>query len=231
MATLPAMKAHFLIVLAFTVVELIMPAERRQSHLERLSHATYNVSYFVLSPFAMILPGALVVAFTRRFGPGLIHLDLDGLTAGIGMLIALVIYLAGRRNLPPDPLVRRNPDAPKPKLQPGEGRTVALLVLLLPVLSASVLCNQEIFNAYLVWADSSVNLSLLGYRLPTTWLITLDSVVSVTFLAGMVVFWRVWAKRFKEPDELGKLAIGTCISVLGVLCLVAGSAIGFVVVQ
>ena len=145
--------------------------------------------------------------------------------AGIGMLIALVIYLAGRRNLPPDPLVRRNPDAPKPKLQPGEGRTVALLVLLLPVLSASVLCNQEIFNAYLVWADSSVNLSLLGYRLPTTWLITLDSVVSVTFLAGMVVFWRVWAKRFKEPDELGKLAIGTCISVLGVLCLVAGSAI------
>jgi sterol desaturase/sphingolipid hydroxylase (fatty acid hydroxylase superfamily) len=86
LTTLPAMKAHFLIVLSFTVVEVLIPAERRQSVIERLSHAAYNVSYFVLSPFAMILPGALVVAFTRRFGPGLIHLNLDGLTAGIGTL-------------------------------------------------------------------------------------------------------------------------------------------------
>jgi len=86
LSTLPAMKAHFLIVLSFTVVEILIPAERRQSSFERLSHGAYNVSYFVLSPFAMILPSALVVAFTRQFGPGLIHLNLDGLTTGIGTL-------------------------------------------------------------------------------------------------------------------------------------------------
>jgi POT family proton-dependent oligopeptide transporter len=39
-----------------------------------------------------------------------------------------------------------------------------------------------------------------------------------------VVFWRVWATRFKEPDEIGKLTIGTFISVGGVLCLAAGAA-------
>jgi POT family proton-dependent oligopeptide transporter len=88
-----------------------------------------------------------------------------------------------------------------------------------------VLCNQQIFNAYLVWADRAVNLDFMGHKLPTTWLITLDSIVSVTFLAGMVVFWRVWATRFKEPDEIGKLTIGAFISVTGVLCLAAGSAI------
>jgi len=145
--------------------------------------------------------------------------------AGVGMLIALVIYMIGRRHLPPDPPLRGAAKVVRPKLQPGEGRTVALLILLLPVLSASVLVNQQIFNAYLVWADRSVDLTLGGDKAPTTWLITLDSVVSVSFLAGMVVFWRLWARRFKEPDEIGKLTIGAFISVTGVLSLAAGALI------
>jgi POT family proton-dependent oligopeptide transporter len=146
--------------------------------------------------------------------------------AGVGMLIALVIYLSGRRHLPPDPPLRRSAEAsPRPPLRPGDMRTVVLLILLLPVLAASVLCNQQIFNAYLIWADRSVDLNFFGMKAPTTWLVTLDSIVSVTFLAGMVIFWRVWAKRFKEPDEIGKLTIGAFISVGGVLCLAAGAAI------
>jgi len=145
--------------------------------------------------------------------------------AGVGMLIALVIYLSGRRHLPPDPPLRRSEKVERPKLLPGEGRTIWLLILLIPVLTASVLCNQQIFNAYLIWADRSVDLNFMGEKVPTTWLITLDSVVSVAFLAGMVVFWRVWATRFKEPDEIGKLTIGAFISVTGVLSLAAGALI------
>jgi POT family proton-dependent oligopeptide transporter len=144
--------------------------------------------------------------------------------AGVGMLIALAIYLYGRRHLPPEPAVGRVAKADRPKLKPGEGRTVLLLVLLLPVLTASVLCNQQIFNAYLSWADTSVDMTFGDRKLPTTWLVTLDSVVSVSFLFLMVVFWRTWATRFKEPDEIGKLTIGAFVSVLGVLCLAAGAA-------
>lgn len=145
--------------------------------------------------------------------------------AGVGMLIALAIYLAGRRHLPPDPPLRKTEKAERPKLHASEWRTIFVLIALIPVLAASVLVNQQIFNAYLVWADRSVDMTFFGQKLPTTWLITLDSVVSVTFLALMVVFWRVWAKRFKEPDEIGKLTIGTFISVLGALCLAAGAAV------
>lgn len=145
--------------------------------------------------------------------------------AGVGMLIALVIYLAGRRHLPPDPPLRRAAKADRPKLSVHDWRTIAVLVLLIPVLASSVLVNQQIFNAYLVWADRSVDMTLFGQRLPTTWLITLDSIVSVSFLAGMVVFWRLWAKRFREPDEMGKLTIGAFISVLGALSLAAGAAV------
>jgi POT family proton-dependent oligopeptide transporter len=147
--------------------------------------------------------------------------------AGVGMLLSLVIYLSGRRHLPMDPprgKAARADAPPPPKMTGRDWRTVMLLVLLLPVLTASVLCNQQIFNAYETWADTAVNLQFNGQKVPTTWLITLDSIVSVTFLFLMVVFWRVWKTKFKEPDELGKLTIGTGISVLGVLCLAAGAA-------
>jgi len=146
--------------------------------------------------------------------------------AGVGMLIALCIYLSGRKHLPPDPPLRRAvPGAERPKLSARDWRTVAVLVLLIPVLASSVLVNQQIFNAYLVWADASVDMTLFGRRLPTTWLITLDSIVSVSFLALMVVFWRAWATRFREPDEMGKLTIGAAISVLGALSLATGAAV------
>ncbi|WP_430418131.1 peptide MFS transporter [Phenylobacterium sp.] len=145
--------------------------------------------------------------------------------AGIGMLLALMIYLWGRRHLPPEPVVRRADRVERPKLTAHDWRVVALLVLLIPVLTASVLCNQQIFNAYLVWADTSVDLTLMGDKVPTTWLISLDSIVSVSFLAIMVVFWRLWATRFKEPDEIGKLTIGAFVSVTGVASLAVGSLI------
>jgi POT family proton-dependent oligopeptide transporter len=145
--------------------------------------------------------------------------------AGLGMLISIGIYLAGRRHLPPDPPRSKLAPADRPKMQPGDGKTTALLLGLLPVMTASVLCNQQIFNAYLIWADQNVNFSLFGTKLPTTWLISLDTITSVGFLAGMVVFWRVWKTRYKEPDEIGKMTIGAFISVTGVLALAAGSAI------
>jgi POT family proton-dependent oligopeptide transporter len=145
--------------------------------------------------------------------------------AGVGMLIALVIYMAGRRHLPPDPPLRAKENVERPRMSAKDWRIMWLLVLLIPVMTASVLANQQIFNAYLVWADRSVDLTFMGEKVPTTWLITLDSIVSVSFLAGMVVFWRVWARRFKEPDEIGKLTIGAFISVSGVLSLAAGAMI------
>ena len=45
--------------------------------------------------------------------------------------------------------------------------------------------------------------------MPTTWLITLDSIVSVSFLFLAVIFWRLWSKKFSEPAEITKIAIGS----------------------
>src|SRR5207249_3685237 len=93
--------------------------------------------------------------------------------AGVGMLIGLTIYLAGRKYLPPDsPVVEKNASAPKPRLSKRERTAILVLLLLLPILTIAVIGNQQIFNAYLVWAQDRANLVFFGYQLPTTWLIT-----------------------------------------------------------
>ncbi|HEY3951100.1 peptide MFS transporter [Phenylobacterium sp.] len=146
--------------------------------------------------------------------------------AGVGMLISLVIYLSGRRFLPPDEA--RKTRETRVARAPLTGREIGvsvLLIALLPVLSASVVGNQEIFNAYLVWAERSADLQIFGHKILTELLISVDAFVSVSTIALMVVFWRWWAKRWAEPDELGKLIIGCLIGALGPICLALGASL------
>jgi POT family proton-dependent oligopeptide transporter len=156
--------------------------------------------------------------------------------AGVGMLIGLTIYLSGRKWLPADlPAVEaadgrgraeKSEPAPKLHLTHREKTAIIALVILLPVLTIAVIGNQQIFNAYLVWAERNANLVFFGRKMPTTWLITLDSILSVSFLAGAVVFWRLWSKKFPEPAEITKIGIGSLVAVTGFVSLVLGTAIG-----
>ena len=144
--------------------------------------------------------------------------------AGVGMVIGLLIYLAGRKHLPPETaIVRGQPRAERPKLAPGEGKSVLVLVALLPVLALSGIGNQQMGNAYMIWGDANLQLKFLGFDTPVTWLISLDAIVSAITMAGSVVFWRWWSTFRTEPNEITKLTIGAAIAALAPLCLAAAS--------
>src|SRR5438067_8027262 len=150
--------------------------------------------------------------------------------AGVGMLVGLTIYLAGRKYLPPDSPVVEEKEASanhtvKSKLTRRDKMAIVVLIVLLPFLTIAIIPNQQIFNAYLVWSQDHANLVFFGRKMPTTWLITLDSIVSVRFLFIAVIFWRIWSKKFPEPTEINKIAIGSLIAVTGMLSLVIGAAI------
>jgi POT family proton-dependent oligopeptide transporter len=150
--------------------------------------------------------------------------------AGIGMLIGLTIYLSGRKYLPHDsPVVEEKEASPdhtaKSKLTHRDKLAIVALLVLLPFLTIAVIPNQQIFNAYLIWAQDHADLIFFGKKMPTTWLITLDSIVSVSFLFIAVLFWRIWSKKFREPAEITKISIGSFIAVTGMLSLAMGAAI------
>jgi proton-dependent oligopeptide transporter, POT family len=147
--------------------------------------------------------------------------------AGVGMLVALAIYLAGRRHLPRDDssaAERAATRAASPRLTSADWWAVAALVAMIPVLAIAIVPNNQIFNAYLVWGDRAFDLTWRGDKLPTTWLVTLDAIVSVGFLVVVAAFYRWYGKRRKEPDEMTKIIIGAAFSIVGMLCLVAAAA-------
>ncbi len=143
--------------------------------------------------------------------------------AGTGMLIGLVLYLAGRRWLPPEPAPGAR-EAAQVRLAPLERRRLLGLVLLLPVLAVASAGNMQIFNAYLVWGAQTYALVFDGHRMPVSWLLSLDAFVSTLTILGSIAFWRWWSARRGTPHELSKLAAGAAISALAPLVLAAASA-------
>jgi POT family proton-dependent oligopeptide transporter len=102
---------------------------------------------------------------------------------------------------------------------------VLSLCILIPVMAISLLTNQEIFNAYLVWGDQHFNLRFMQYTMPSSWLITLDATLSFSMLVAVALFWKWWSLKRSEPDEITKMIIGSVFTIAGGLCLFAAAAV------
>jgi proton-dependent oligopeptide transporter, POT family len=123
-----------------------------------------------------------------------------GAVVSIGLIVALFAYLARG-------------------LDRGDRFCLLLIFILIPVLGITLLTNQEIFNAYLVWGDQRFDLTYGGVAFPSSWLITIDAAVSFTMLVAVAAFWKFWSLKYREPDEISKIIIGSVFTVAGGLCL------------
>jgi POT family proton-dependent oligopeptide transporter len=139
--------------------------------------------------------------------------------AGVVMVLGLIIYLSGRRWLPPDERPTRQERQDREKLSRNDWMCVLYLVILIPVMAVALLTNQEIFNAYLVWGDQQFNLQFMQYTMPSSWLITLDATLSFSMLVAVAAFWKWWSLKHREPDEISKMIIGSFFTIAGGLCL------------
>jgi POT family proton-dependent oligopeptide transporter len=196
--------------LASQVSGLYAPSDLRRADAFQIYYLFINGAV-IASP---LITGTLGEFYGWHYGFG---------AAGVGMIFSLVIYLSGTKWIPPDDRAAKAGAAPKSTLSRRDVLVTAILLLLLPVLALGAIGNQEIFNAYLLWVPNNVSLVFFGKTMPTTWLITLDAIVSVSGLAGSMLFWRLWARRFREPDEITKITIGLALSALALLCLVGAA--------
>lgn len=146
--------------------------------------------------------------------------------AGVGMVIGLVVYLAGQRWLPAEP-ARATPaerSARTPMTGAERGR-LALLLLLIPVLMMSIVGNQQFSNAFPLWSQKNMDLVLFGWEVPVTWLQAVDAIMSTGTMLASIAFWRWWATRRTEPDELTKMGLGALLAAGGPALLVIASGL------
>ncbi len=141
--------------------------------------------------------------------------------AGVGMLLGLLTYLGGLRTLPPEPV--RGGHVVAPPLTARDGRMLAVLVLLLPVLALASVGNMEVFNGYLLWGQAHYALRVAGRTMPVSWLVSLDALFGMATLLLSMWFWRWWGRRRPLPDEILRMTAATVLLALAPLVLVAAS--------
>jgi len=191
--------------IATQVGALYGPNDLRRAMAFQIFYIFINVSVII----APLISGTLGQKVGWHYGFG---------CAGVVMVIGLFIYLSGRRYLAPEQARSASSQAAVSEpLSRADWLCVAYLVILIPVLAISLLTNQEIFNAYLVWGDQHFDLTLLNNT--SSWLITVDAAVSFTMLVAVAGFWKWWGTHHREPDEISKIIIGSVFTVGGGLCL------------
>ena len=199
--------------IAGQVGELYSDSDIRRAMAFQIFYIAINVSVIA----APLVSGTLGEKLGWHWGFG---------AAGVVMVLGLLIYLAARPWLPADNRQARGAAREtRQRLAGKDWPRLAAVLLLVPILAVALLTNQEIFNAYLIWADEHFQLTFFGTTLPTSWMITIDAALSFSMLVAVALFWKWWGgSGRKEPDELGKMIIGSLFTIAGGLCLVMAAA-------
>ena len=182
---------------------LYSDGDTRSTHAMQIYYFMVNLGGFV----APLITGALSQSYGWHYGFGF---------AGIGMLVGLVIYLVGARHLPQG--APRKVVARERRLNATERRTVAALLLLMPLLTLYWVVNSQEWNTYNIWAQDHIDLAILGWQMPVAWVQSLASLAAVALVPVVLLFWRWLAAMGREPDEIGKLKLG-CLIMAGFTAL------------
>jgi POT family proton-dependent oligopeptide transporter len=189
--------------IAAQVGDLYAPGDKRNASAFQIFLLAVQIAV-ILAP---IVCGTLGEKVAWHWGFG---------AAGVGMLIGLAVYLAGRRWLPPEPApgasAKTGAGLARTGMTPAEKARLALLVALIPVLMLSIVGNQQFNNAFPLWSQKNMDLVLFGWQVPVTWLQAVDAIVSTVTMVGSIAFWRWWAARRREPDELMKMGLGSLLA-------------------
>jgi POT family proton-dependent oligopeptide transporter len=185
------------------VGDLYSNNDHRRENAFQLYYGVLNTGAFV----APLITGVLAQAYGWHYGFGF---------AGFGMLVGLVIYVSGGRDLPHDAM--RGANVVRGRLSADERRVVLVMVLMLPLLTLFWIAQSQIWNTYNLWVRDHVELSIGRWKMPVPWLQSVDALGVVVLVLPLLRFWRWQAARSSEPDDVTKLAIG---------CLLFGAAVAW----
>src|SRR5215470_1204621 len=148
--------------------------------------------------------------------------------AGVGMTLALVIYLFAMPSLPPDELQRAVAEGVYDKpLDRDEWRGILALILLFVPTTLFWATYEQQGNTIALWADDytdrTINLIVWKGEIPTTWFQAFNPFMIFAFTPLIVALWAWQARRGTEPSTVVKMSIG-CFGVALANVIMIGAA-------
>lgn len=181
----------------------------------------YSVFYVGVNLGAFIAPliaGTLGERVGWHYGFG---------AAGVGMLIALVVYLSGWKSLPAEGLKRRKETGPKQALSHAEWKSVGALMVLIVPLTLWWACYEQQGNIIALFADANTDRrlipGLIDWQIPVTWFQAFNPFMIFTFTPLLLSFWVRQANARKEPNSMIKMVIGCGLLALSYVLMAAVS--------
>jgi POT family proton-dependent oligopeptide transporter len=170
------------------------------------SKSAYNIYYVGINLGGFLAPlvcGTLGEAYGWHWGFG---------AAGIGMLLSLVIYLAGSRYLPPEPARGEAMRAARPPLDRAARDRFALLLGIAAIVVVFRGAYEQNGNTIALWADTGIDRQLAsGWVIPMTWFQSINSLAVFAFTPFLVARWSRLARQGIETPLLGKMAFGAAV--------------------
>ena len=194
---------------------LYAPGDRRRDRAYSIFYVGINLGAFL----APLVCGTLGEELGWHYG---------FTAAGVGMTIALAIYLYAMPGLPPDELHKSMAAGTQHKpLDRNEWRAIlALIALFVPTTLFWATYEQQ-GNTIVLWADDHTDrvIDLVVWRgeIPITWFQAFNPFLIFLFTPFLVALWARQAKRGTEPSTVTKMSIGCFGVALANLIMVAAA--------
>jgi len=159
--------------------------------------SVYNVAINVGAMIAPLVCGTLGEIYGWHYGFG---------AAGIGMLVAIIIYLSGRHYLPVDNVLDKNYS--RPKLQLGDGKVIGALALVIAIAAFYWTVQSQVWITYPLWIAERVDHTVFGWEMPITWFQSIDNLAVLVFAPLVMWRWHKLSLKENEPAVLVKLIKG-----------------------
>ena len=182
------------------VGSLYAPGDHRRDRAYSVFYVGINVGAFL----APLVCGTLGEEVGWHFGFA---------AAGVGMLIALAVYLIGFDTLPEDELTKaKAAHHTRQPLTREERRAVLILILLCIPITLYWACYEQQGNTIALWAadntDRTVDLYFWRGEMPATWIQSFNPFMIFAFTPFVLALWARQARAGSEPSSVSKMMQG-----------------------
>src|SRR6185312_10654246 len=188
---------------------LYEPGDARRDRAYSIYYVGTNLGAFI-SP---LVAGTLGEAYGWRWGFAV---------SGVGMILALVIYLWGWRTLPAEHRKEIRHIERRP-LTREEWKSVGALVLLVIPLTLWWACYEQQGNTIALWAmdntDRRLIPGLIDWQIDATWFQSINPLMIFSFTPFLVAFWTAQSRKGSEPNSMTKMVYGAVLQAASYLIL------------